>query len=294
MKVWFYICGWLVSALTALGNGFIVVFVAKTRCLHSQSNWFVLSLAVADFGVGVIIFPFSYASLRYPTAGTTFSKWIYITAYWFLVHSSVANLCILTWDRYTAIVHPLRYITSIIMRRAGKIILFAWLIPLLISLFLFLGMFTGSSPTVSKVLRLTGVSGFDILCSSLLVYAVVRILVVARSQSLQNSAMESLRKELHTRVLFTTPFRPIRHKHSSARFIIAIVVLFLACNVVKNYLILRIMFVSDVSDNVSLVVTVLLVANSAANPLVYACLKRDIKRELRRLICRRDSIETTV
>ena len=35
--------------------------------------------------------------------------------YWFLVHSSVANLCILTWDRYAAILHPLRYNTFIIL-----------------------------------------------------------------------------------------------------------------------------------------------------------------------------------
>ena len=51
--------------------------------------------------------------------------------------------------------------------------------------------------TVLKVLRQTGVSGFDILCSTVFVqYAVVRILAVIRAQSLQKSAMESLRKEL--------------------------------------------------------------------------------------------------
>ena len=44
------------------------------------------------------------------------------------------------------------------------------------------------------------------------------------------------------------------------------------------------MFVSDrVSDNVALLVTILLVANSAANPLVYAFLKRDIKENSRGL-----------
>ena len=98
------------------------------------------------------------------------------------------------------------------------------------------------------------------------------------------SAMESIRKELQTGAL-TAATPPGRHKLSSARFIIAIVVFFLACNVVKAYLIFRIMFVSDTSDNLALLVTVLLVANSAANPLVYAFLKRDIKRELTRLIC---------
>ena len=65
---------------------------------------------------------------------------------------------------------------------------------------------------------------------------------------------------------------------------IATVVFFLAGHLVQNYLILRIMFVSDVSDNVAVVVTVFLVVNSSANPLVYAFLKRDIEREVARLI----------
>ena len=202
-------------------------------------------------------------------------------------------------DRCAAILHPLRYNTFINLRRPGRVILLAWLIPLLISLYLVLGMFPAN--TVLKVLRLTGVSGFDILCTTLFVYAVVRILAVIRVQSLQNSAMESLRKQLQTSLkrasLKTAASRhPGRRKHSSARFIIAIVVFFLACHLVKNYLILRIMFVSDrVSANAAQGVTVLLVANSAANPLVYAFLKRDIKRELKRLIyraMRRGSIKT--
>ena len=159
-------------------------------------------------------------------------------------------------------------------------------------------MFAATSDTVLKVLRLTGVSGFDILCSTLSVYAVVRILAVICAQSLQNSAMESLRKELQNspkRALLKTAAsrRPGRRKHSSAPFIIAIVVFFLACSVVKNYLILRIMFVSDrVSDNVALVVTVLLVANTAANPLVYEFLKQYIQRVLKRLIYGRGSAKT--
>ena len=78
--------------------------------------------------------------------------------------------------------------------------------------------------------------------------------------------------------------RPGRRKHSSARLVIAIVVFLLACHLVKSYPIVSIMFVSDrVSDNVALLVTILLVANSAANPLVYAFLKRDIKENSRGL-----------
>ena len=297
MEGWLDVSGWLLSVLAVLGNGFIIAFIAAIPRLHFPPNWFVFSLAVADLGVGMIAFPGGYVCVSYKRIC---NQSIYMAVYWFLVHSSVANLCILTWDRYTAILHPLRYNTSIILRRPGRIILLAWLIPLLISLYLVLGMFAANSDTVLKVLRLTGVSGFDILCSTLFVYAVVRILAVICAQSLQNSAMESLRKQLQTslkRASLKTAAsrRPGRRKHSSAPFIIAIVVFFLACHLVKNYLILKIMFVSNVSDNAALVVTVLLVANSAANPLVYAFLKRDIKRELKRLIyctMRRGSIKT--
>ena len=294
MEGWLNVSGWLLSVLAVLGNGVIIAFIAAIPRLHFPPNWFVISLAVADLGVGMVAFPGGHVCVSY---NRICNQSIYVAAYWFLVHSSVANLCILTWDRYEAILHPLRYNTSIILRRPGRIILLAWLIPLLISLYLVLGMFAATSDNVLKVLRLTGVSGFDILCSTLFVYAVVRILAVIRAQLLQNSAMESLRKQLQTSLkrasLKTAAFRrPGRRKHSLAPFIIAIVVFFLACHIVKNYLILRIMFVSDrVSDNAALVVTVLLVANSAANPLVYAFLKRDIKRELKRLM-RRGSIKT--
>ena len=49
--------GWLLSIATAVGNGFVIFLVAKNRRLHSSAaNWYVLSLAVADFGVGIAFF----------------------------------------------------------------------------------------------------------------------------------------------------------------------------------------------------------------------------------------------
>lgn len=103
------------------------------------SGWLlVFSLVVADLGVGIVAFPSGYICFIY---NANCNKTIYIAAYWFLVHSSVANLCVLTWDRYTAIVHPFKYITSITVRRPGRVILFAWAIPLLISLYLSLEMY---------------------------------------------------------------------------------------------------------------------------------------------------------
>ena len=279
--------GWLLSIVTAAGNGFVIFVVATNRRLYSAANWFVLSLAVADFGVGITVFPSSYFC-HYPMACN--SK-VYIAFFWFFLHSSVTNLCSLTWDRYIAIVHPLRYITSMTKRRPGIVISLAWLIPFAISLSLLVGMYVATSITVLKILRLTSVSAFDIVFCALLFYAVVRILVVARAQSCQEAEeAAAIELQLSSNVSSTTPASVgnlrRRRKYNTSRFIIALVVFFLGCYVVVSCLVLCFTFSCQVSDNASKILVLLLVLNSAVNPLVYAFLKSDIKIEIKRLICR--------
>ena len=320
MENWFNIFGWFISIVTVAGNGFVIFLVAKNRRLHTSANWFVLSLAVADFGVGVAVFPSNYFCEKSMACNPR----VYMAFFWFLLHSSVTNLCTLTWDRYIAIVHPFKYNTSLTVRRPGMVILTAWLIPFAISLLLLVGMYVTNSNTAWKVLRLTGVSAFDIISCALLFYAVVRILVVTRTQSLQVSAIElqiqsnHLSTESHQESAIelqvqsnhsstashqvtshaastetATPRRRVRKKHNvnTARFIIAVVVFFLGCYIVVNSLVLYISFSSTVSYRAGQVIILLLVLNSAVNPLVYACLKKDIKTEVSKLICRENKKE---
>ena len=278
--------GWLLSITTAAGNGFVVFLVIKNHQLHSPANWFILSLAVADFGVGIAVFPPAYFCNNLMVCNFR----VNMAFFWFFLHSSVTNLCTLTWDRYIAIVHPFKYNTSMTERRPGMVILIAWLIPFVISLSLLVGMYVTNSKTALKVLRLTGVSAFDIISCTLLFYAVVRVLVVARGQSHQASAMELQVQSKHS--CNESPEEPAtshrREKHNTARFIIALVVFFLGCYVVVNCLILCITFSCKLSDKAGQIVTLLLVLNSAVNPLVYAFLKRDIKRQIKKLICRKN------
>ena len=285
--------GWLLSIVTATANGFVAYVVAKNRRLHSAANWFVLSLAVADFGVGITVFPLSF----FCNYSMACNSRVYMAFFWFFLHSSVTNLSTLTWDRYIAIVHPLNYNISMTERRPGVVILIAWLIPFAISLSLFVGMYATTSETALKVLRLTGVSAFDIVFCSLLFYAVVRILVVARAQSHQEAEKPAIELQPSSNVSSKRPSKPPeslgnlrrRRKHNNtSRFIIALVVFFLGCYVVVSCLVLCITFSCHVSANASQLVILLLVLNSAVNPLVYACLKSDIKKEIKRLIGRRN------
>ncbi|KAJ7377785.1 hypothetical protein OS493_026352 [Desmophyllum pertusum] len=227
---------------------------------------------------------------------------VYMAFFWFLLHSSVTNLCTLTWDRYIAIVHPFKYNTSMTERRPGIVILTAWLIPFAISLSLFVGMYVTNSNTAWKVLRLTGVSAFDITSCALLFYAVGRILVVARARSRQDSKIELQLQSNHsfteahqvsaievqvqsTHSSTETATSRRRKKHNTARFLVAVVVLFLGCYIVVNFLVLCITFSCKVSDKAGYILILLLVLNSAVNPLVYAFLKKDIKGEICKLFC---------
>ena len=285
MENWFNAFGWLVSIVTAAGNGFVIFLVAKNRQLHSRSaNLFVFSLAVADFGIGIAVFPSSYFC-KYSTA-CNFR--VYMAFFWFFLHSSVTNLCFLTLDRYIAIVHPYtEYNNSTTKRHPGKVILIAWSIPFAISLSLLVGMYARTSNTTQIVLQLTGVSAFDIICCVLLFYAVVRILIVARARSHDVSVIE-LQVQINHSTEFSNSHR--RGKNITARFIIALVVFFLGCYVAVNYLVFCLSFPCHIMpDQAAQVVTCLLVLNSAVNPFVYALLKKDIKEEIFKLFPRQDN-----
>ena len=275
--------GWLLSIATVVGNGFIIFLVAKNRRLHSSANWFVLSLAVADFGVGIAVFPSNYFCIYSMACNSR----VYMAFFWFFLHSSVTNLCFLTLDRYIAIVHPYKYNNSTTKRHPGKVILIAWSIPFAISLSLLVGMYARTSNTTQTVLLLTGVSAFDIICCVLLFYAVVRILIVARARSHDVSVIE-LQVQINHSTEFSNSHR--RGKNITARFIIALVVFFLGCYVAVNYLVFCLTFPCHIMpDQAAQVVTCLLVLNSAVNPFVYALLKKDIKEEIFKLFPRQDN-----
>ena len=57
METWFWILGLVLSFLTILGNGFTIFFVCSSRNLRSKTNAFIVSLAVADFCVGLSVIP---------------------------------------------------------------------------------------------------------------------------------------------------------------------------------------------------------------------------------------------
>ena len=54
---WFWIFGWFLCILTVVVNGFVIFLVYSKLQLRTKTNAFVVSLAVADFGLGMFAAP---------------------------------------------------------------------------------------------------------------------------------------------------------------------------------------------------------------------------------------------
>ena len=134
METWFWILGWSLSILTIAGNGFIIFVVCSKRQLCTKTNAFVVSLALADFCVGISVVPPMFFCEMVTGCNTQLS-WIGSLRLLFS-YVSVTNLCSLVVDRYIAIVKPLKYLTFMTRRRVIQMVSLSWGIPTAFRIFI--------------------------------------------------------------------------------------------------------------------------------------------------------------
>ena len=279
--LWAFIPGWILAVLTVVGNGLVIYLITTRRNLRTTTNWFVLSLAVADFGVGAVWYPrFSFCPIRDRTCVKEAVEIAFPIGVLFM-NASVTNLCALTLDRYLAIVHPLRYVTFMTKKRVAVLVSAAWGVAstMSASLFLYYVVFTREDQQIIRMSLLL----FDItillsVCIFLL-FATVRIFLVVRRIARQNAAVVAqlnFNHELQNGVLFTA------REIASAKMIGIVVTVFLFCYLmrvaddvlsVKSYLP---HFLIEIHG-------VLAMLHSGVNPVAYAFYKREIKKELDKL-----------
>lgn len=119
---------------TIFGNGLVVIAVARERYLHTVTNYFIMSLAVADCLVGLLVMPFSalYDSFDYWFFGADFCD-VWHSFDVLASSASILNLCVISLDRYWAITDPFSYPSKMSPKRACRLIALVWVCSALIS-----------------------------------------------------------------------------------------------------------------------------------------------------------------
>lgn len=119
--------GFLVLA-TVLGNALVILSVFTYRPLRIVQNFFIVSLAVADLAVALLVMPFNVAYLL-------LGKWVFgihlcklwLTCDVLCCTASILNLCAIALDRYWAITDPINYAQKRTLKRVLGTIAFVWI-----------------------------------------------------------------------------------------------------------------------------------------------------------------------
>ncbi|KAK6034004.1 7 transmembrane receptor [Cooperia oncophora] len=125
----------LMIVVTIVGNGLVFLAVVLVRKLKQPANFLIISLAIADFFVGLLVMPLAFIDLLFTEwpLGRSMCK-LWTTADLTLCTASIVSLCAISVDRYLVITRPLRY--SAIRTTARMLIYIAvvWMIAAIVSL----------------------------------------------------------------------------------------------------------------------------------------------------------------
>lgn len=170
----------LIIVSTIVGNILVILSVFTYKPLRIVQNFFIVSLAVADLTVAILVLPLNVA---YSILG----QWIfgiYVCKMWLTCDimcctSSILNLCAIALDRYWAITDPINYAQKRTLERVLLMIGVVWALSLIISSPPLLGwndwpeVFEPDTPC-----RLTSQPGFVIFSSSGSFYIPLLIMTV--------------------------------------------------------------------------------------------------------------------
>ncbi|KAM3842271.1 trace amine-associated receptor 13c-like [Diretmus argenteus] len=114
------------SLLTVSLNMLVIISICHFRNLHTPTNFLLLSLAVSDFLVGLLLMPGEILLLGECWFLGNFMCAFYVYVSFIITCSSVGSMVLISVDRYVAICHPLRYPTSITPRRVKICVTLCW------------------------------------------------------------------------------------------------------------------------------------------------------------------------
>ncbi|XP_059211000.1 trace amine-associated receptor 13c-like [Centropristis striata] len=112
-----------ISVLTAVLNLLIIISISHFRQLHTPTNILLLSLAVSDFLVGLLVMPANVPQC-WLFGDLLCSLYRFVSD--IIFSASVVNMVLISVDRYVAICDPLHYTTRITVNRVRVCVCLLW------------------------------------------------------------------------------------------------------------------------------------------------------------------------
>lgn len=286
--MWFWILGWFLTLLTVVGNGLVAFLILKKPQLRTKPNCFIASLAVADILVGLVYLPQIFVkSFTYYSDGCNDA--FFITRHYFQ-YCSITNLCVMLADRYVSIMKPLRHITIITRKRIIFLLVVSWTAPIIVFVVPQTIVILFADKEQDNIFSIFKTLMFNTFPMILLIALTTRVLVVARKLTRESRALNRQVRFNYTNdtIHIKTTSPEIFGKQATAKMMIVVMAIFILCSAAEQWK----GFCScdwttesccDIPENVDHLLDLVCIINSAANPIAYSFLKKDLKAHLRRL-----------
>ncbi|XP_063369080.1 alpha-2Db adrenergic receptor isoform X2 [Cydia amplana] len=178
--------------MVVVGNMLVIIAIVTEKALKNIQNWFIASLAVSDFFLGLIIMPFSLAN-------ELMGYWIF-GFWWCEIHSamdvllctaSIMNLCLISLDRYWSITQAVDYLKKRTPARAAVMIAAVWLMSALVCIPPLLGWRVTRPPQQFPQCKVSEDMGYVIysalgsfyIPSCIMVFVYIRIYYAAKARA---------------------------------------------------------------------------------------------------------------
>uniref|UniRef100_A0A8C2A902 Adenosine receptor A2 n=1 Tax=Cyprinus carpio TaxID=7962 RepID=A0A8C2A902_CYPCA len=295
----------LIAVLAVTGNVLVCWAVCLNSNLQSITNFFVVSLALADIAVGLLAIPF--AVIISTGFCSHFYGCLFIACFVLvLTQSSIFSLLAIALDRYIAIKIPLRYNSLVTGRRAKGIIAVCWILSVVIGLTPMLGwnrhVVAGTNSSCpqgmteclfEEVVTMGYMVYFNFfgcvllpLLAMLAIYA--RIFMAARHQ-LRQMEQKLVHFQGHAHGEGSSSRSTLQKEVHAAKSLAIIVGLFAVCWLPLHIINCFTLFcpLCDRPQGWVMYLAILLShANSVVNPFIYAYRIRDFRHTFRRIIRR--------
>ncbi|XP_075334903.1 trace amine-associated receptor 13c-like [Odontesthes bonariensis] len=116
-----------ISLVTVALNLLVIISISHFRKLHTPTNILLLSLAVSDFLVGLLLMPLEILRRTSCWLLGDIGCSMYVLLVTFIVSASTGNIILISIDRYVAICDPLHYPTRITETKIKCNVCLCWL-----------------------------------------------------------------------------------------------------------------------------------------------------------------------
>ncbi|XP_022124197.1 adenosine receptor A2b [Pieris rapae] len=282
----------LVALVAVVGNAMVIHVFRQDRRLRRRTNYYIVSLAIADFLVGLLGIPFAIlASVGLPR--NLYACLFTVSLLVMLCTISIFCLVAVSVDRYWAILHPMGYSRNVRTKTAICIISVCWVAGGLVGFLPLLGWHAAVGPSpgcyfveVMDYNYLLFLYFATIVTPSVLLaafYTHIYRVVVKQMSAVVTVEGGQGRAGTMLRVLGAAQKREVKATQNLA----IIVFFFIVCwiplytmNAIKAF-----MPELDIPNPITYFCIIFSHLNSAINPLLYAYHLKDFRAALKGLLC---------